>query len=61
MDRELMRLLFNGGPLTLGEAAIKAKTTVTDPDVRRTWILVRRSLYAPSVVEIDVLCQSADS
>jgi hypothetical protein len=39
MDRELMRLLFNGGSLTLGEAANKAKTTITDPDIRRTWIL----------------------
>jgi hypothetical protein len=39
MDRELIRLLFNGEQLTLGEATARAKARVTDPDIRRTWIL----------------------
>ena len=39
MNRELVRLLFNGGSLTLGEAASNAKAMVTDPDIRRSWIL----------------------
>ncbi len=39
MNKELMRLLFNGTSLTLGEATIKAKAATTDPDIRRTWIL----------------------
>jgi hypothetical protein len=39
MNRELVRLLFNGPSLTVGEAAMKAKATITDPDIRRTWIL----------------------
>jgi len=37
MNRALVPLLFQG--LTVGEAAIRAKQTVTDKDVRRTWIL----------------------
>jgi len=39
MNKELVRLLFNGETLTLGEAAKRAKAAVSDPDVRRTWIL----------------------
>ena len=39
LNRELIQLLFNGKPMTLGEAAVEAKAQVTDPDVRRTWIL----------------------
>ena len=39
MNQELMRLLFNGQGLTLGEAAAQAKAATTDPDVRRSWIL----------------------
>jgi len=39
MDKELVRLLFNGGSLTLGEAVQRAKAATSDGDVRRTWIL----------------------
>ena len=38
MNKELMRLLFNGKGLTLGEATT-AKAAITDQDVRRSWIL----------------------
>jgi len=40
MNKELMRLLFNGQGLTLGEAAAQAKAATTDQDVRRSWILI---------------------
>ncbi len=39
MNEELFRLLFNGGSITIGEAAARAKEAVTDADVRRSWIL----------------------
>jgi hypothetical protein len=39
MNKELIRLLFNGETLTIGEATKRAKAAATDPDVRRTWIL----------------------
>jgi hypothetical protein len=39
MNQELVRLLFNGQGLTLGEAAAQAKAATTDQDVRRSWIL----------------------
>ena len=39
MDKELVRLLFNGESLTLGEATARAKSATGDGDVRRTWIL----------------------
>ncbi len=39
MNQELVRLLFQGSGLTLGEAMVRAKAAVSDPDVRRTWIL----------------------
>ena len=39
MNKELVRLLFNGGELTLGEAVKRAKAAVSDQDVRKTWIL----------------------
>jgi hypothetical protein len=39
MNKELIRLLFNGQSLRLGEATMRAKGATTDPDVRRTWIL----------------------
>lgn len=38
MNSELMRLLFNGQSLTLGQATVQAKTATDDTDVRRTWI-----------------------
>jgi hypothetical protein len=39
MNQALVRFLFNGEGLTLGEAAMAAKAAATDPDVRRTWVL----------------------
>jgi hypothetical protein len=44
MNLELFRLIFggdnpNGEPLTLGEAISRAKSVITDQDVRRTYIL----------------------
>jgi len=39
LNKELIQLLFNGGSITLGEAAMKAKEAVSDRDIRRTWIL----------------------
>jgi hypothetical protein len=39
MNREMIRLLFNGEGLTIGEAAMKAKAATSDQDIRRTWIL----------------------
>jgi len=39
LAKELVRLLFNGSPLTLGEASMGAKAGVGAADVRRTWIL----------------------
>lgn len=39
LNRELIRVFFNGGSITLGEAVKRAKTVTKDPNVRRTWIL----------------------
>jgi hypothetical protein len=39
MNQELVRLLFSPEGLTIGEAAMRAKASVTDQDIRRTWIL----------------------
>jgi len=39
MNKGLVRLLFNGEGLTLGEAAAQAKASTDDLDVRRSWIL----------------------
>jgi hypothetical protein len=39
MDKELIKLLFNGEPMTLGEAISRAKAGTFDQDVRKTWIL----------------------
>jgi hypothetical protein len=39
MNKELIKLLFNGQSLTLGEATAKAKASVSDQDIRKTWIL----------------------
>jgi hypothetical protein len=39
MNQELMRLLFNGEELTIGEATRRAKEAINDQDIRRTWIL----------------------
>lgn len=40
LDQEFHRLLFGTEPLRLGEAARRAKTVVSDQDVRRTWTLL---------------------
>jgi hypothetical protein len=40
LNKELIRLLFNNKEsLTLGEATARAKSSVSDQDVRKTWIL----------------------
>jgi hypothetical protein len=39
MNQELIKLLFNGEGLTLGEAVVRAKQVVSDQDIRKTWIL----------------------
>jgi hypothetical protein len=38
MNKQMFGLVLDGS-MTLGEATLKAKTTVSDSDVRRTWIL----------------------
>ncbi|MEW6208940.1 MAG: C25 family cysteine peptidase, partial [Acidobacteriota bacterium] len=40
MNQELMRQLFSATVLTIGEATLKAKSAVSDLDVRRSWILL---------------------
>src|SRR6185437_8093079 len=40
MDKELYLQLFGSQPLRLGEAMKNAKGAISDPDVRRTWILL---------------------
>jgi Peptidase family C25 len=44
MNEQLYRLLFGRGgltapPMTLGEAVMRAKASIGDQDIRRTWIL----------------------
>jgi hypothetical protein len=39
MNKEFIKLLFNGDSLTLGEATSRAKAATSDQDVRKTWIL----------------------
>ena len=39
MDQALLRTLAANPSLPLGQAILKAKSNITDPDVRRTWIL----------------------
>jgi hypothetical protein len=39
MNKALIRLLFNGEGLTIGEAAMRAKAATGDQDIRRTWVL----------------------
>jgi hypothetical protein len=42
MNRQLYRLIFSGDdrPVMLGELIMRAKAQVSEPDVRRTWILL---------------------
>jgi Peptidase family C25 len=39
MDQALLRTLAANPSEALGQAILTAKSTITDPDVRRTWIL----------------------
>ena len=39
MNKELIRLLFGRERLTIGEATARAKASVSDQDIRKTWIL----------------------
>jgi uncharacterized repeat protein (TIGR01451 family) len=39
MNRELFRQLFGNPTITLGEAITRAKAAVSDPDVRKSWVL----------------------
>jgi hypothetical protein len=39
MNKEMIRLLFNGEGLTIGEAAMRAKAATGELDIWRTWIL----------------------
>jgi hypothetical protein len=39
MNKEMIRVLFNGQGLTFGEAMKRAKAATSDLDVRRTWVL----------------------
>jgi hypothetical protein len=40
LDQNVVRSLFGSPSLTLGEAVRNAKSTITDRDVRRTYILL---------------------
>jgi peptidase C25-like protein len=41
MNQQFYRLLFSSGqPLTIGEAVLRAKSSATSADVRRTWALL---------------------
>ena len=40
LNQEFYRLLFGNESLTIGQAAMKAKASVTDRDIRRTWVLL---------------------
>jgi hypothetical protein len=40
LDRKVLRLLLDGTGRTLGEAIQEAKRSASDPDVRRTWVLL---------------------
>ena len=40
MDQEFYRQAFGASPARLGDAAIRAKASSGDPDVRKTWILL---------------------
>jgi len=39
MNKEVVKALFNGKALTIGEATLAAKAAIKDQDIRRTWIL----------------------
>jgi hypothetical protein len=39
MNKELIKVLFGRESLTLGEATARAKSSVLDQDIRKTWVL----------------------
>ncbi|HKP85331.1 MAG TPA: C25 family cysteine peptidase [Blastocatellia bacterium] len=39
MNQRVFQMLFGPSSQTIGEATVKAKSAVSDPDVRRTWML----------------------
>jgi len=39
LNQTMLQTLYGGGSITVGEAAMAAKKSTTDPDVQRTWIL----------------------
>ena len=39
MNRELFRQLFGSSSITFGEACMRAKSVVVDPDVKKSWML----------------------
>jgi len=40
LNQEMIRQLYGGAPITVGEAAVAAKKAVSDPDVVRSWNLL---------------------
>ena len=40
MNDEFISVIFSNQHLTIGQAIIRAKQATTDPDVRKTWILI---------------------
>jgi hypothetical protein len=40
MHREFITSLFAATPLRLGDAILPAKSAMTDPDIRKTWVLI---------------------
>jgi hypothetical protein len=40
LNSELYRQMFAGGAMPLGDLARRAKAAASDPDVRRTWVLL---------------------
>jgi hypothetical protein len=40
MHRQFLTTLFSASPVRLGDAIIPAKSATSDPDVRKTWILI---------------------
>jgi hypothetical protein len=40
MHREFIRSLMGTNPTRLGDAIIPAKEAMSDPDVRKTWVLI---------------------
>ncbi len=40
LNQQVFGMIFNGTPITIGEATARSKAAVTNGDVRRTWILL---------------------